>query len=418
MIGEAKANKPAPRSPLPAPPTTQTPRIAQMKTFQHSYAYTDMIDSQIEDLANISRMFSGLVSCGFSHEKAEAKVISIFKRRIAQENSFMDPETYMELSEESLKPFCNDLRLEYGTSSILFAESGVGKSTLAVDLAYACTYGRKALGIIDIDPCDVVYFEFDGNSKTKVMEQYAQISHRDYVAGNKRNYKFTCVQTNRKLSTTEGLEFFESVMTDPKFGGAKRLAIIDSYFGCQSGVDTNSSNARKVIDDVSFINRQLGTVTLFIHHFNKSGTQSGSQTIVDAVNNAMELTKSKAGGRNLKIVKHRMAGLDYPEYEVSYSSTLVPNVKWRCDVRLTAYRMGFDAPDVSKAIEVCSSEYDALARLVSDSGCNKSNWCRRETPAPLSADILRVAPTLKKQLSDNKAARSDFWDKYVEPLKA
>ncbi len=213
--------------------------------------------------------------------------------------------------------YCERLNIEIGTVSVLVAEANAGKSTLALLLTVLSSRGLSFLGS-PVSQGASIYMHFDCAKRNLVYTRAKYDRHYASLGTTGENTTlYYSDNKGSKLDTAIGLKRFDTLAKGLSERGG-RLIIIDSLYSCISPeLDTNSAKSRNFIDSISKIAEKYGVAILLIHHMNKSGKSSGSQTIIDAAHNVVEMTRDDLTVK-LKVVKTRN-GIDFENNTMQYS---------------------------------------------------------------------------------------------------
>jgi hypothetical protein len=222
--------------------------------------------------------------------------------------------------EEKPMFYCEKLDMELGTVTVLVAEANAGKSALALLLSSLSGRGLPFLGS-PIASGTSVYLHFDCSkrnlihTRAKYDRHYAQEAAVVATDDPGKVIGYSDFDGS-KLDTIAGIKKFEVVAKGLSERNGK-LIIIDSLYSCISpDLDTNSAKSRNFIDTISKIAERYNLAVLLVHHMNKSGKSSGSQTIIDAAHTVIEM---KRDGLNVELVIAKSRnGIDFGRNVLNY----------------------------------------------------------------------------------------------------
>lgn len=207
---------------------------------------------------------------------------------------------------------------------LLYAKRGVGKTHIALGIAYAVASGGKFLKWYADQPRKVLYIDgemtaysmqqrlkniVDTNSDKKPLNDYLRIITPDLQKGSMPN-----------LSTESGRRALEPFLEDCD------LVIIDNLSSLfRSGIE-NEAESWMPIQEWSLALRKKGKTVLFVHHAGKNGLQRGTSKREDALDVVLNLKQpteyqAKQGAHfeiHFEKTRH-FAGTDAESFQVRLS---------------------------------------------------------------------------------------------------
>jgi RecA-family ATPase len=165
-----------------------------------------------------------------------------------------------------------------GEWTILFADSGIGKSILSVQIAEVISSGQNHYK--DLFPCEVfaqpvLYFDYELSSK-----QFEKRYSRDYVDHFKFSPNFLRVEINKESDNIENFNdrVYESIEAAAIKYGAK-VAIIDNITAMSMYSTDSAKDAIPLINRLMRLKNKFGISLLTLHHTPK---RDKSQPITDS----------------------------------------------------------------------------------------------------------------------------------------
>ena len=171
---------------------------------------------------------------------------------------------------------------------MLYAPRGIGKTFVALGVAYACATGGRFLHWQADAPVRVVYLDGGmpaATMQTRLAEMVAK-DERDNVAELLASAGLHIVSQELQdpsmpdLASVEGQAVFDQVTADAD------LVIVDNISTlCRAGAE-NKADDWTTVSDWALRMRRLGKSVLFVHHAGKSGQQRGTskrEDILDVV---------------------------------------------------------------------------------------------------------------------------------------
>jgi len=173
--------------------------------------------------------------------------------------------------------------------AMIFAPRGVGKTLLALSIAYAVASGSKLLGWQSERPRKVIYV--DGEMPAPEL----QMRLATIVAGFEREppapdyFRILCADLTEDglpdLATPGGQRILDAHIGDVE------LIILDNISTlCRSGKE-NEAEGWAIVQSWALAHRRHGRSTLFIHHAGKEGSQRGTSKREDVLDSVIALRR-------------------------------------------------------------------------------------------------------------------------------
>ena len=178
--------------------------------------------------------------------------------------------------------------LEIATVSLLYGESGTGKTFIALAIALAVALGQDWLGR-RVKQGQVLYFYQEGKiglkKRVRAWLKYYSIdslpSNIQFITVpthliHDREYIFNCIEEHDELSV---------------------LVIVDTFSNCAPGVSQNNQEEVYPILAIGHeIAKSYGSHFMFIHHDNKGGDYNGSKAFRNHVDTMLLVEKGNVEG--------------------------------------------------------------------------------------------------------------------------
>lgn len=244
------------------------------------------------------------------------------------QNEIIKNSDYKRFSDFVLAPLCernfliNDLIIE-NTIGCLAGLGGIGKSTLALEIAKSISSGNNFLGIenyttkkgtvviankedseqkvqlqihndyavqeqkkINIKSQFVKYEDFDDvielteSEKDKLLENYKNIIRPNW---SENNLILTDINGIKTENLNSLIDWFKDLQKDLKESNSPplKLIIFDPLNLWHGGDQNSQKDMASIFSAFQQIQKELNTTILLIHHMNKSGSFTGSNTIRD-----------------------------------------------------------------------------------------------------------------------------------------
>lgn len=187
----------------------------------------------------------------------------------------------------------------------LFADSGIGKSILATQIAYEICRGESECVFVETDPQKVVYFDFE-LSERQLARRYASANFPE---------TFTRISISEDVNQDElSMRMIECIRDLLIETGAK-VMILDniSYLSTQTA---EAEYAGEIMRELTKLKKLLGVSILVIAHTPKieehkplsKVNMAGSKLLSNFADGIMAIGRTRAGDRYLKLLKTRMVG--------------------------------------------------------------------------------------------------------------
>jgi KaiC/GvpD/RAD55 family RecA-like ATPase len=182
-----------------------------------------------------------------------------------------------------------DSMIPEGGLSLLYGEPAIGKSFLALDLAYSIATGRPFLGN-SVKQGPVIYVAGEGvYGLPKRIRAWRVANNVD--AGEEINITFR----KKAIQLADINSVHDFIGSIRQLGVAPKLIIFDTLSRCFVGKDENSAkDMTTLVDIANFIQAELETAVLLLHHPSKArgSTARGSGSLEGAVDAVFVLSKN------------------------------------------------------------------------------------------------------------------------------
>lgn len=185
----------------------------------------------------------------------------------------------------------------------LFADSGIGKSILATQIAHEIAKGESEFVEVEMEPQTVLYFDFELSDR--------QLARR-YENANFPPNLIRCTINEDASSDDFSLNFIEGIRNQIVETGAK-VMILDnlSYLSTQTA---EAEYAGMIMDGLTRIKREMKISIMVIAHTPKieewkplsKTNMAGSKILSNFADGVFAIGRSRVGGRYLKLLKTRM----------------------------------------------------------------------------------------------------------------
>jgi hypothetical protein len=203
-----------------------------------------------------------------------------------------------------VKWICRDLQLAAGGRPMLFvAFGGSGKTWCALDIAYGIATGApKCMGSLNLQSGgDVLWLNFE-------MPRFELIRRCHRIAWARK----VSAAADGAIEIVSRQHLNGMTLDDPRMKSAlisalkgRTLCVIDSFRAAVGGLDENSSEVRRPLDDLLEVADVTGCAFIVLHHEGKPGDNPrdaihrtrGSGAIVDAADTTWHLVSGDAAMR-------------------------------------------------------------------------------------------------------------------------
>jgi putative DNA primase/helicase len=170
--------------------------------------------------------------------------------------------------------------------SMMFAKRGVGKTHVALGMAYAIASGGKFLKWEAPKPRRVLYLDGEMPACT-MQERLAQIIRDNDAEAAPENFKILTPDLQKMgmpdISTSEGQQELEPLIQDAE------LIFVDNLSTLARTGKENEAESWLPVQGWGLDMRSRGKSVMFVHHAGKSGLQRGSSRREDVLDTVIEL---------------------------------------------------------------------------------------------------------------------------------
>lgn len=166
--------------------------------------------------------------------------------------------------------------LEEGSLVLISAHPGVGKTFLAMEIAAACSWGRRAMdGLWQVEnPIPVLYIEGemhweDLKSRSKPLKLRKSLLLAKVLYEHKNGYP------PLNIADAEGIR---NPLTEYIIRNGVKLLILDNIYSLVLGLDHNFEREWSPINQWLLFLRNKGIAVIIVHHTGKSGDQLGTSS--------------------------------------------------------------------------------------------------------------------------------------------
>lgn len=185
----------------------------------------------------------------------------------------------------------------------LFADSGIGKSILATQIAYEIAEGESECMDVEIEPQTVLYFDFE-LSERQLARRYGNADFPKSL--------IRCTISEEVDSEEFSMNVIEGIKDKLIDTGAK-VMILDnlSYLSTQTA---EAEYAGAIMDGLTRLKREMKISIMVIAHTPKieewkplsKTNMAGSKILSNFADGVFAIGRTKTGGRYLKLLKTRM----------------------------------------------------------------------------------------------------------------
>lgn len=260
--------------------------------------------------------------------------------------------------------------LPEGGIAMIYASRGVGKTFLALAVAYAIACGGSALGWKAPEPQRVLYI--DGEMPAVVLqERLRKIIGRDGAQLPAPEYlRILASDTHRDglpdLATREGQAQFNAMLGDAK------LIIVDNLSTlCRSGRE-NEAESWLPVQEWALQMRREGRSVLFIHHAGKNGSQRGTSRKEDVLDTVMALKRpenyNSSEGARFEVHFEKARGFAGPDSEPIEAMLTDVGWTWRpledalADQVIALRRDGLSQREIAKEVDTSPATVNRILK--------------------------------------------------------
>ncbi len=227
-----------------------------------------------------------------------------------------------------LKPWLREKDL-----SMLYAERGLGKTWLALSIAYAIASGGKLLNFEACEPKRVLYV--DGEMPAiSIKERLFKISLSSIGKIQNPNF-FRIINDGIEDNKIRDLGSWDGQADINELIDEFDVLILDNLSCLIKSGDENEAGSWVVVQEWLLCLRKLGKTVLIIHHAGKSGKQRGTSKKEDVLDTVMALRKPKdwsaSNGARFEIHYEKNRGFegdDAKSFEASLVTSLNGVSEW------------------------------------------------------------------------------------------
>ena len=191
-----------------------------------------------------------------------------------------------------------------GELSVLYGDSGAGKTFLALDMCWAIARGEKWQGR-DVTQAPVLYVSLEGvdgfDMRTRAIMQERGDTGRHFA---RLTFHPSLIRSD--AGAQGAIEIVNAVNDLTAASGQKAaLVVIDTMARAMAGDDENAAEAMMyfVENRAGLIQRETGAAVLVVHHKSKAGDIRGSGALRGACDCVLRADRSEAGQRSLAAEK-------------------------------------------------------------------------------------------------------------------
>lgn len=185
----------------------------------------------------------------------------------------------------------------------LFADSGIGKSILATQIAYEIANGESECMEVDIEPQTVLYFDFELSDR-QLARRYGNAEFPKSLV--------RCTISEDVDSDEFSMNVIEGIR-DKLLETKAKIMILDnlSFLSTQTA---EAEYAGAIMDGLTRLKRELNISIMVIAHTPKieewkplsKTNMAGSKILSNFADGVFAIGRTKTGGRYLKLLKTRM----------------------------------------------------------------------------------------------------------------
>lgn len=262
---------------------------------------------------------------------------------------------------------------------MIYAPRGIGKTFVALEIAYAVTTGGSFLNWHACKPRGVLYL--DGEMPAIVIQERLKAMSKSYI--NKPEKPFYILTPDLQTTGMPDLSTLNGQMALEPYLKEIELIIIDNISTlCRAGKE-NEAEAWLPIQDWALRMRAAGKSVLFIHHAGKAGKQRGTSKREDVLDAVISLTRpddynaSDGAVFQVNFEKARnIHGEKIASFKAQLVTDLAGNHKWiRSAIELNTYEKviklkndGYQQHDIADILEIHKSNVSRHIKRASEEG--------------------------------------------------
>lgn len=259
---------------------------------------------------------------GLDELKKSIIVESINKINVINFDDFLNKEI------KPLEMFLSPIIPEQGIT-MLYAQRGVGKTHIAIGIAYAVATGSKFLNWHAPKARKVLYI--DGEMSAASMQERFQRHHQNNDIKLKDGSYFQIVTPDFQDGTIPSISDKEGQNEIDKLLDGIELVIIDNISTLCRGGKENETESWIPVQEWILSLRRSGKSILFIHHAGKSNAQRGNSKKEDIMDTVISLTKpedyNSSQGARFEVKYEKARGFYGNEAE-PFEANLLENGSW------------------------------------------------------------------------------------------
>lgn len=274
--------------------------------------------------------------------------------------------------------------------AVLFGPPGLGKSFVAVDLAYRVAYGMPWFDSSPITSGPVVYVAAEGTAGLKLRR-------RAWLEGYGRG-KGDAPVTWLPMSVNLLDDIQAATVADEAARREAKLVVIDTLNRTSPGGDEGAEAMGRYVRSADRIREATGACVLVVHHVGKDATRGarGHSSLEGASDTMLELDGSKSSGR---LVLSAYKQKDLPDGRTLH---LVRNLcADSCVIALDRQPDPLGEGGLTQSAQVALAAFDDV---VTDAGISNSVWIKS---LPDGAMTERTFYRARRQLIDAGEVRQE-----------
>ena len=286
--------------------------------------------------------------------------------------------------------------------AMIYASRGIGKTHLALGVAYAVASGGSFLGWQATSPSGVLYL--DGEMPGVVMQERlgSIIMSNDLEPSAPFILLTPDLQSEGmpRIDTEEGQQAIESILTDDI-----KLIVVDNI-STLAGAKENEADGWTPIQAWALRQRAAGRSVLFIHHSGKGGQQRGTSRREDVLDTVIALRRpidyQPDQGAVFEIHYEKARGI-YGDDVKSIEATLLTDEKGR----MTWLTRTVEAGTFDRVVQLLN-EGMKQTEIAVELGLHKSNVSRHVKRA-MQEGLVEVEKTAKSTIKRHRMIRKEAY---------